>query len=202
MKRFLLTAALLAASALPPACAQQGQPEPTSPAPPEQPSAADVTQRGATPGATASAAAAAAADLSLEQVRRIQQRLRELGFEPGPVDGIWGEQTRAALRAFQEARGLEPTGDPTEPTLAALGVEGGAGQEAAAATTGSGTEVTGLVTAVDEQAYEIVIDGQTYVMPEQSGTAMLPAEGDRVTLFYREEGGRRMITRIGQPRQQ
>ncbi len=70
------------------------------------------------------------------------------------------------------------------------------------ATTASGTEVTGVVTSVDEQAHEIVIDGQTYVMPEQSGTALLPAEGDEVTLFYREEGGRRVITRIGQPRRQ
>ncbi len=75
-------------------------------------------------------------------------------------------------------------------------------QQGQQATAASGTEVTGLVTAVDEQAHELVIDGQTYVMPEQSGTAMLPAEGDEVTLFYREEGGRRVITRIGQPRQQ
>jgi hypothetical protein len=79
--------------------------------------------------------------------------------------------------------------------------EGQAGQQEPGAMTGSGTEVTGVVTAVDEQAHELVIDGQTYVMPEQSGTAMLPAEGDEVTLFYREEGGQKVITRIGQPRQ-
>ena len=147
--------------------------------------------------------AQSAAALSPEQVRRIQQRLGELGFDPGPVDGIWGAQTRAALQEFQEARGLEPTGDPTEPTLAELGVEGGDERRAGAATAASGTEVTGIVTSVDEQTGEIVIDGQTYVMPEEGGgAALLPAEGDEVTLFYREEGGRKVITRIGQPRPQ
>ncbi len=68
------------------------------------------------------------------------------------------------------------------------------------ATTDSGTEVTGVVTSADEQTREIVIDGQTYVMPaEGGGAALMPAEGDEVTLFYREEGGQRLITRIGQP---
>ena len=74
-------------------------------------------------------------------------------------------------------------------------------QQGQQATAASGTEVTGVVTSVDEEAHEIVIDGQTYAMPEQGGTAMLPAEGDRVTLFYREEGGQKVITRIGQPQQ-
>ncbi len=69
------------------------------------------------------------------------------------------------------------------------------------ATAASGTEVTGIVTSADEQTHEIIIDGETFVMPEQSGTAMMPAEGDKVTLFYREEGGQKVITRIGQPQQ-
>ncbi len=70
------------------------------------------------------------------------------------------------------------------------------------ATAASGTEVTGVVTAADEQTHEIVINGQTYVMPaEGGGAALMPAEGDEVTLYYREEGGQKVITRIGQPRQ-
>jgi N-acetylmuramoyl-L-alanine amidase len=31
----------------------------------------------------------------------IQARLANLGFDPGPVDGAWGPQTEAAVRAFQ-----------------------------------------------------------------------------------------------------
>ena len=34
-----------------------------------------------------------------------------------------GERTRAALREFQLARGIDPTGEPNERTLTELGVE-------------------------------------------------------------------------------
>ena len=61
--------------------------------------------------------------LSPEQVRRVQQGLVEANHDPGPVDGIMGQKTREALRAFQRARGLEPTGEPDERTLMELGAE-------------------------------------------------------------------------------
>lgn len=35
-----------------------------------------------------------------------QRLLRERGFDPGPLDGIYGERTEAAVRAFQSANGL------------------------------------------------------------------------------------------------
>jgi uncharacterized protein (TIGR02594 family) len=35
------------------------------------------------------------------KVRDLQRRLRELGYNPGPVDGIFGPRTEAAVRAFQ-----------------------------------------------------------------------------------------------------
>jgi uncharacterized protein (TIGR02594 family) len=37
----------------------------------------------------------------------VQTRLKSLGFDPGPIDGILGRQTTAAVAAFQAARGLE-----------------------------------------------------------------------------------------------
>jgi peptidoglycan hydrolase-like protein with peptidoglycan-binding domain len=61
--------------------------------------------------------------LSAARVRQMQERLDAAGFDPGPADGVAGPRTQAALRAFQEARGLDPTGEPDEPTLMELGVE-------------------------------------------------------------------------------
>ena len=43
-------------------------------------------------------------------VRRLQQRLKALGFEPGLADGIFGSGTKRAVEGFQEGRGLEPDG--------------------------------------------------------------------------------------------
>lgn len=39
-------------------------------------------------------------------VTRLQRKLKAAGFNPGGVDGIFGRRTRAAVLAFQRARGL------------------------------------------------------------------------------------------------
>jgi general secretion pathway protein A len=56
-----------------------------------------------------------------EQVRILQQRLRNAGFTPGPIDGILGPKTRQAIRRFQEAHGLRATGHLNDATRQALG---------------------------------------------------------------------------------
>ena len=88
-------------------------------APQGQKSSRDVQDPTSGDGTMAPAAAA----LSPEQVRRVQQRLVEVGHDPGTVDGVMGEKTREALRSFQQTRGLEPTGEPDGQTLAELGAE-------------------------------------------------------------------------------
>jgi Putative peptidoglycan binding domain len=40
----------------------------------------------------------------------VQQRLQNLGFDCGPIDGIVGPRTRAAVRNFQAKSGLPPDG--------------------------------------------------------------------------------------------
>ena len=48
--------------------------------------------------------------LSLAQRTGAQQALAKLGFDPGGIDGVIGGATRAALRAWQKARGLTADG--------------------------------------------------------------------------------------------
>ena len=50
----------------------------------------------------------------------IQKRLKELGFEPGPLDGTPGRQTSAAVSAFQRSKKLMEDGIVGPATLAAL----------------------------------------------------------------------------------
>jgi hypothetical protein len=65
-----------------------------------------------------------------------------------------------------------------------------------------GTQVTGMVTAVDPQTQKITIEDQTFVMPKEGGgAALFPQVGSEVTLSYKEEGGQKVITRIGQKQQ-
>lgn len=51
---------------------------------------------------------------------RAQQRLRELGYYRGPVDGDFGRNSRNALARFQRDNRLRPTGSLDERTLRAL----------------------------------------------------------------------------------
>jgi peptidoglycan hydrolase-like protein with peptidoglycan-binding domain len=37
-----------------------------------------------------------------EQIKNIQAQLRQAGFDPGPVDGVFGSKTHAAVRQFQK----------------------------------------------------------------------------------------------------
>jgi Putative peptidoglycan binding domain len=46
----------------------------------------------------------------------VQERLRNLGYDPGPVDGVLSERTRAAIAAFQKDAGVEATGEPDAAT--------------------------------------------------------------------------------------
>lgn len=55
-----------------------------------------------------------------ESTRAVQVQLADLGFGPGPLDGIYGPRTRGAVHAFQIASELRPTGRLDAATLARL----------------------------------------------------------------------------------
>lgn len=64
-------------------------------------------------------------DMTSSTIAKIQRALQAAGYDPGPIDNVMGGQTRDALRAYQEANGLEVSVQgnniPLE-TLKSLGV--------------------------------------------------------------------------------
>jgi LysM repeat protein len=58
------------------------------------------------------------------RVAALQVALRAHGFDPGPVDGVRGQLTGAALVRFQRAKGLAPDGRLGPATRRALGKRG------------------------------------------------------------------------------
>jgi peptidoglycan hydrolase-like protein with peptidoglycan-binding domain len=57
-----------------------------------------------------------------ELVKDVQRRLRKLGFHSGPIDGVYGPQTAAAVQAFQMSKQLLPDGEVGKDTAKSLGV--------------------------------------------------------------------------------
>jgi hypothetical protein len=55
-----------------------------------------------------------------ELVRSVQEMLKRAGLNVGPIDGILGPRTAAALREFQQQHGLARSGKPDEATLKEL----------------------------------------------------------------------------------
>jgi peptidoglycan hydrolase-like protein with peptidoglycan-binding domain len=55
-------------------------------------------------------------------VRAAQEKLKEKGFDPGPIDGIWGPRTAAAVSDFQRSENLKVTSRLDAETLGKLDV--------------------------------------------------------------------------------
>jgi hypothetical protein len=59
--------------------------------------------------------------LSRDGIRRVQQALKDKGFDPGPVNGVVGARLRDAVNAFQTRYGIGSNGEVDNQTLLALG---------------------------------------------------------------------------------
>lgn len=57
-----------------------------------------------------------------DEVRQIQQKLKDWGYYDGSVDGIYGSKTVAAVKAFQKKNNLTVDGVAGTKTLAAMGI--------------------------------------------------------------------------------
>lgn len=60
------------------------------------------------------------AQMDLNRTLRVQTHLNGLGYDPGPLDGVMGRKTRAAIEDFQRSNGLLVDGAVTDALLEAL----------------------------------------------------------------------------------
>lgn len=60
--------------------------------------------------------------LTVNENKAVQQKLKELGYYSGSVDGVYGQGTRNAVVAFQKANGLTADGVVGQNTARALGI--------------------------------------------------------------------------------
>jgi peptidoglycan hydrolase-like protein with peptidoglycan-binding domain len=55
-----------------------------------------------------------------DEVKMLQRLLMVRGLNPGPVDGIFGPKTEAAVKAYQEKAGLDADGIAGPKTMEAI----------------------------------------------------------------------------------
>jgi hypothetical protein len=78
-----------------------------------------------------------AAAMDSQTVRQVQQALADKGHNPGPIDGVMGPRTQAALKKYQQQNNLSGASGLDQQTLDSLGVQ------ASAATGSSGRMASG-----------------------------------------------------------
>ncbi len=150
--------------------------------------------------------------LTRAERREMQQHLRHLGYNIGPVDGVIGSRTRDGIRSYQAASGLPVTGlysrtlldelrtaaarlGTTPPVYAGGGTSGGGGTRAGgggtvssgggttASTGGGGTSTSGGGTTTASTGGTVSTGG---------GTGLTTGGGTSITL-----GGEGLIERGG-----
>ena len=85
--------------------------------------AASVWNGGAIAQPAPTAALAYQQPLMTNEIAQVQDRLRAQGAFSGAGDGVWGPDSAAALSQFQQARGLQPTGQLNQATAMLLGLD-------------------------------------------------------------------------------
>ena len=123
-----------------------------------------------------------------EEVRAMQQALIDLGFFQGEADGSFGDQTEAAVKAFQRANGLKADGLAGSKTRTVLN----SAQKRKSAPATEGT-APAQMTAAESQVIDETV-GIDWAPLEQKARQILQAEGhsteglNYITHFYAPKG--------------
>lgn len=93
----------------------------------------------------------AAEDPYTDLNKQVQENLRERGFYSGPVNGVVGPNTQAAIAQFQLSIPMPASGMLDDTTLAALGVEPPAPASAGQTAAGQSAETTTAESAAPDR---------------------------------------------------
>lgn len=134
----------------------------------------------ASEGGDETVTAEAGEEIALEPalVAKVQKKLTELGYEPGPVDGLMGTKTRAAIRRYQVVVGLPVDGRITRSVLARLtGSADTAGPANADGEAEAGPATAEGMALGPAPAYAV---GDRYVYADGDVRTVLSVDGDKV----------------------
>lgn len=95
-----------------------------------------------------------------DEVKSIQRKLSSLGYYKGSVDGIYGQQTKSAVTAFQRNCGITADGICGKQTLLYLGL---GGSSSANSTSYSNSDVELLAKVISAEARGESYEGQVAV---------------------------------------
>ena len=121
------------------------------------------------------------AGLSVAQIKEAEQRLSELGYWTGPVDGRLDDGTRAAVIAFQKWEGREITGKLTREELEAI--------RNGAAPKPRDTGYEHVEVDVDRQVLMLVKDDDSVrVLPVSTGSGKEFLDDGQMSISYTPRG--------------
>lgn len=106
---------------------------------------------------------------SPETVKQAQEKLSAAGMDTGPADGKVGPKTQAAVKEFQQSKGIQASGKLDQQTLAALGVSESSGS-AGSASSGSTGSSSGASTSSPSSSAS---------SPSSSSGASTPSASDK-----------------------
>ncbi len=130
--------------------------------------------------------------VSRDAVKQIQSNLQAQNFYHGPIDGIIGRETRAALANYQQSQGLPRTAVLDERTLQTLTAANpppaASGSSASSGSSGAKMSADQIRNAVQTQGYSDVTDIQPHGDHDYTAKAM--KDGKTQTLEIDGQSGK------------